>query len=179
MMKRENAGLLGFLLALTAIGAPQADAAPTPASEGNALEGRLTRLTSTFRANEGYLQVTPTNDAVYVGYAFINSAPSFRNHVGGWLNRVAGWPNYGTFYNSGVKFLNNVPSFRNTYSGWPNHVAGWLNGGAFRNGAGFANGGGGFKNGAFANGGGFKNGGFANGGGGGFRNGGGGGFYNR
>jgi hypothetical protein len=44
-------------------------------------------------------------------------------------------------------------------------------GGGFRNG-GFANGGGGFRNGGFANGGGgFRNGGFANGAGGGFRNG--------
>jgi len=156
-----NAGLLGFLLTLSALGSPRAEAGLAPAAGGNALEGRLHRLTDAFRQSEGYLHVSDAN-AVYVGAAFLNSTPSFRNVVSGWLNRVSGWHNAGTFYNSGVKFLNNASGFRNAYSGWPNHVSGWLNGGGFRNGGGFVNGG--FHNGGFANGGGFRNGG---------------GFYNR
>jgi rSAM-associated Gly-rich repeat protein len=161
----KGAGLLGFLLALAAAGTPRADALPLAAAPAGGLEGRLARLTDAFRKNEGYLQVVPTNDPVYIGYAFLNNAPSFRNHTGGWLNRVSGWPNHGTFYNTGAKFLNNVPSFRNAFVGWPNHVSGWVNAGGFRNSGGFANGGG------FRNAGGFANGGGA------FRNGG--GFYNR
>ena len=178
---RTGAGVLGFLLALATAGSVRADAASAPATDGNVLEGRLTRLTGALRENEGQLHVVAGNDPVYVAYAFLNSAPSFRNNVGGWINRVGGWPNVGTFYNTGIHFLNNVSGFRNSYSGWPNRVAGWLNGGGFHNGGGFrnggafANGGGGFRNsGGFANGGG----GFRNGGGG-FRNSGGGGFYNR
>jgi hypothetical protein len=153
----RGAGLLGFLLALTAVNPPAAEAAVVPAPDGG-LEGRLSRLTDVLRRSEGFMQLVPSNDPVYVGYAFLNSAPSFRNATSGWINRVTGWYNHGTFANSGIHFLNNVPSFRNSYSGWPNHVNGWANGGGFHNG-------GGFKNGAFANGGGFKNGG--------------GGFYNR
>jgi rSAM-associated Gly-rich repeat protein len=174
MGQRETTvGLLGFLLALTSIAAPEAGASTQPAAspDANGLEGRLHRLTDTLRANEGYLQVAPTTDAVYVGYTFLNSAPSFRNSTGGWLNRVYGWPNVGSFYNSGIHFLNNAPSFYNAYHGWPNRVHGWFNQGGFRNGGGFVNGG--FRNGGqFRNGGGFRNGGE-------FRNGGGGGFYNR
>ena len=156
MTKRENAGLLGFLLALASLGAPKADAALTPRADGNALEGRLTRLTGALHENQGTMQLAATSDAVYVGYVFLNSAPSFRNRVGGWLNRVSGWPNAGTFFNTGHNFLNNVPSFRNYYNGWPNRVHGWINagGGGFRNGGGFHNGGGGFRNGG---GGGFYN----------------------
>ena len=168
--RETSVGLLGFLLALTTIASPEAGATTAPAPDANGLEGRLNRLTDTLRANEGYMHVTPTTDAVYIGYAFLNSAPSFRNSTGGWLNRVSGWPNTGMFHNSGARFLNNAPSFINSYHGWPNHVSGWRNGG----GGAFANGGG-FRNGAFANGGGFRNGAFRNGGG--FHNGG--GFYNR
>jgi rSAM-associated Gly-rich repeat protein len=165
MIKRENAGLLGVLLALASLGAPKADAALVPAPDASTVEGRLTRLTAALHENERYLTLAPTADAVYVGYGFLNAAPSFRNASHGWVNRVGGWYNTGPFYNSGLHFLNNAPSFRNAYGGWVNRVHGWINSG----GSGFRNGGG------FANGGSFRNG----GGGGAFRNGGGGGFFNR
>jgi rSAM-associated Gly-rich repeat protein len=160
--ERGSAGLLGFLLALATLSPLHADAAPVQTTGDDALEGRLTRLSTAFRQAESDYQMVPSNAPIEVAAVFLNSAPSFRNSTGGWLNRVTGWHNAGTFYNAGVKFLNNIPSFRNYYGGWPNHVHGWVNGGGagFRNGGGFANGGGGFRNGGgFANGGGFRNGG--------------------
>lgn len=162
-MKNANAGLLGFLLALGALATPRVDAASAPATGTGTIDARLSRLTDAVRGNDP-MQTSPTNDPIYLGYTFLNSAPSFRNAVGGWLNRVPGWINHGVWRNSGVSFLNNVPAFRNYYNGWPNHVSGWRNGGGagWGNGGGFRNSTGGFRNGAFGNGGGFRNGAFRN-----------------
>ena len=105
MMKHgASAGLLGFLLALSAAGAPKADAALTPARDADALEARLGRLTDAMRASETTCSRDRWPEAVYLGYAFLNSAPSFRNYSTGWLNRVGGWINTGTFYNTGIHF---------------------------------------------------------------------------
>jgi rSAM-associated Gly-rich repeat protein len=149
MTSRTGAGLLGFLLALASYSSTRVEAAPGESVPADALDARLTRLTEAFHATESTLHIVPTNDPIYIGYVFLNSAPSFRNHAGGWLNRVSGWHNAGTFYNSGRSFLNNLPAFRNAFVGWPNRgISGWLNGGGFRNGGGFNNrGGGGFRNG--------------------------------
>jgi rSAM-associated Gly-rich repeat protein len=179
-MKNANAGLLGFLLALSALATtPRAEAATDTAPGGNTIDDRLSRLTDAMRESESTLQVMPTTDPVYLAQGvFVNAAPSFRNHVGGWVNRAPGWINAGAFGNSGIHFLNNGGGFRNYYEGWPNRVNGWRNGGGsgwanaggFRNGGGFYNGGffnggfhnAGFHNGGFRNGGGFGNGGFRN-----------------
>jgi hypothetical protein len=154
----DGFGMLGLLFTLVAGEIGPAQAATPAVSTANTLGMRLARLTDTFRSREDGVRFEAAHPPIVVGYAFLNNAPSFRNHVGGWINRVSGWPNAGTFLNSGARFLNNVPSFRNSYYGWPNRVHGWVNGGGFRNAGGFANGSG-FRNGggAFRNGGGFLN----------------------
>jgi len=150
-----RAGLVGFLLALSTVSIPKTEATVyNSETEQPSIESRLTRISKVIKQQENTAAESTTNDPehLFIVAAFLNSAPSFRNHVNGWGNHAHGWINTGTFHNGG----------------------GFHNGGsAFRNGggSGFHNGGGS----AFRNGGGS---GFHNGGGSAFRNGGSSGFRN-
>jgi rSAM-associated Gly-rich repeat protein len=128
-------GLVGFLLALSTLNMPKADAAAEPAVP-KTIEARLSALTEALRQKEAQLDTVPPETLPSAIEDVINLARvSWGNGGGG------AWRN-GGFNNGG---------FRN---------GGWYNGG-FRNG-GFRNGG--FRNGGFRNGG-FRNGGWRDGGG--------------
>ena len=161
MKLSTKAGLVGFVLALCGIepGPAAAGAPNTPIARADAtIDSRLTKITEALRTREATTGIEGS-EPVLVAAAFLNSAPSFRNHVSGWRNGYPYWVNSGTFHNSGAHFLNNASGFRNSVSGWRNSIPGWVNGGGFRNSGSFKNSGGSFKNsgGGFRNGGGFYN----------------------
>jgi rSAM-associated Gly-rich repeat protein len=156
MKMTTKAGLVGFLLALSGLDVPPAEAAADRSAQAPAdlsVDSRLSRIAEAIKQRESRIQTADNSGdgPITIAATFLNSAPSFRNHVSGWRNNFSYWANTGSFRNSGVHFLNNAPSFRNATAGWLNRISGWVNGGGFRNGGGFANGGG------FRNGGGFYN----------------------
>jgi rSAM-associated Gly-rich repeat protein len=133
-LKITTTGLVGFLLALSTLNMPKADAAAEP-DVPKTIEARLSALTEALRQKEAQLDTAPPETLPSAMEDVIN------------LARVS-WGNgsgHGAWRNGGF----NNGGFRN---------GGWYNGG-FRNG-GFRNGGfrnGGFRNGGWRDGGGFIN----------------------
>ncbi len=130
-----TAGLVGFLLALSSLNIPKAEAKVQNSTHNNqsSIESRLGRIAKVIKEKENEAEISLDNDSPYIAGTFLNSG------------------------NRGIGFLNRTPSFRNYNNGWRNGgVTGWRNGG----GGGFVNGGSGFRNGGgsgFRNGGGFRN----------------------
>ncbi len=135
MNATTTTGLVGFLLALSTLNLPKADAAASPTETPRTVEARLSALTETLRQKEAQLDTVPPETLPSAIEDVMNLA---RVSWGNGNNR-AGWGN-GGFRNGG--FRNG--GFRN--GGWNN--GGWNNGG-FRNG--------GFRNGGWRDGGGFVN----------------------
>jgi rSAM-associated Gly-rich repeat protein len=104
-----TAGLVGFLLALSSVNVPKADAKTdnsTTEKTELSVESRLTRISKVIRENQAV--ISNQNNPIYLAAAFLNSSPSFRNNVHGWINNVRGWGNKGSFvnHNSGSGFVN-------------------------------------------------------------------------
>lgn len=148
----SRSGLLGFLLALPALGLPGSKAALNPAPDPavpleatteieraappqTSVEARLQRLAAVIRSQEQALDPgdRPAEDTLTAAVwangngrrAFINGHPYYGRP--GFLNGGGGWRNGGNFFNGG---------------GWRNGGAAWRNGG----GSAWRNGGGGFRN---------------------------------
>ena len=115
---KTQMGWASFLMALSAFNLP-VDAAIAPptsvtptAQTQSSIEGRLTRISATLKANEGQLpetSKTPGNNEIAGawgngnGRGFVNARPRWRN--GGWGN--GGWGNGGGWRNGGGgSFLN-------------------------------------------------------------------------
>jgi rSAM-associated Gly-rich repeat protein len=154
MSLSSRSSLLGFLLALPAIGLPASNAALNPSPDPavpleatteieratpplSSVEARLQRLAAVIRSQEKDLAPgdRPGDDMLTAAVwgngggngAFVNGHPYYGRP--GFLNGGGGWRNGGYFGNGG---------------GWRNGGAAWRNGGgggAWRNG-----GGGGFRN---------------------------------
>uniref|UniRef100_B8HV48 RSAM-associated Gly-rich repeat protein n=1 Tax=Cyanothece sp. (strain PCC 7425 / ATCC 29141) TaxID=395961 RepID=B8HV48_CYAP4 len=155
-------GLLGFLLALSALNISAASATPQR-NASSSIEGRLNRITAAIRQREAQLDSELPGNDLMLALGFADGSR------GGSFNQGA---RFGTASGPGGGTFNNAHPAYGGYGG----AAGWRDAGGS---AGFANGaygGGGFANGAYG-GAGFANGayggaGFANGayGGAGFRN---------
>lgn len=142
-------GLVGFLLALSTLSIPAANAANQPASPS--IEGRLNRITAAIRQRESQLQ-----DAAKPGANLLLAAGFGNGSRGGSFNQAG---RFGTATTPGGGSFNNF-----NRSGGYGGAAGWRDGGGFVNGS--SGGGAGFVNGAYG-GAGFVNGAY---GGAGFRN---------
>lgn len=155
-----NTGLLGFLLVLSALSLPAANATTSQlrSNASPSIEGRLNRIAAAIRQREAQLQSTELpGDDLLMAFGFADGSRG-----GGWNQFARGGAVTGP---GGGTFANAHPAY--------GRAAGWRDGGGFANGA---YGGAGFANGTYG-GAGFVNGtyggaGFANGryGGAGFRN---------
>ncbi len=159
-----STGLLGFLLVLSTLSIPAANA--TTSQSSPSIEGRLNRITAAIRQRETQLQDESTpGDDILMARGFADGSRG-----GGWNQFARGGTATGA---GGGGFANAHP----TYGGGRGFANGTGGGGGFVNGGGgFGNGSAGFANGAYG-GAGFVNGayggaGFVNGsnGGAGFRN---------
>lgn len=140
-------GLLGFLLALSALNLSAADAA-TQSNGSPSIEGRLNRITAAIRQREAQLEDALTSvDGLLLAYGFGDGSK------GGSFNQGA---RFGTASGPGGGTFNNAHPANGGYGG----AAGWRDtggsagfaNGAYGGGAGFANGaygGAGFANGAY------------------------------
>ena len=154
MSLSSRSGLLGFLLALPAMGLPASNAALNPSPDPavpleatteieqaalppTSVEARLQRLAAAIRSQEKDLAPgdRPGDDMIAAvawgngggGRAFANGGHPYYGRPG-FINGGGGWRNGGNFINGG---------------GWRNGGAAWGNGGG---GGAWRNGGGGFRN---------------------------------
>ncbi|MFN5119452.1 MAG: GrrA/OscA1 family cyclophane-containing rSAM-modified RiPP [Cyanobacteriota bacterium] len=112
----SRTSLLGFLLALSALGAPsaQATSSPLPATLASgqsqpSIEARLRRITAALREQEGQRQ-PGDQESMLISAGFVNG------RGGGWVNTphyggFSNHPYYGTghFVNGGGGFVNARP----------------------------------------------------------------------
>lgn len=120
-----RSGLLGFLLVLSALSIPSANATTNQSTEkaSPSIEGRLNRITEAIRHRETQVQDTANlADGLLMAGGFANArgGGGFGNFNGG----GAGWRDGGGFVNGGGGFVNG------------NGGGGFVNGGG---GAGFRN----------------------------------------
>ena len=121
-MKITTAGLVGFLVALSSINLPKAEATVnTDTNTKPTIESRLNRVSKLIKEKqeEALIQESPEAFDIAVrfgnlgnGVGFLNRSPSFRNHYRGFRN--GGFHN-GGFHNGG--FRNNGGSFANRGGG--------------------------------------------------------------
>jgi rSAM-associated Gly-rich repeat protein len=108
----SKAGLVGFLLALSSLNIPRADAKrenPTSESPHISVESRLSKISKNIKEQENQAMIANQSNEILLAAAFLNHSPSFRNNNHGWINGVKGWINHGSFANKsggGGSFIN-------------------------------------------------------------------------
>jgi rSAM-associated Gly-rich repeat protein len=134
-------GLLGFLLALSALGAAPVGAttyraaAPTEQPEGagsSSIEHRLSRIAAAIRAREAHLTADQKpGDDLQVAYGFVNRV----GRPGGFLNAPyrGAFRNAHPYYGGARGFVNGGGGFVNGRYGGGGFVNAPYRGGVFRN----------------------------------------------
>jgi len=108
----STAGLVGFLLALSSVNIPKANAKTDRSNKMDktelSVESRLTQISKSIKQQESQVIIPSEVEPIYLAAAFLNKSPSFRNNVHGWINNVHGWGNKGSFVNhsGGGSFYN-------------------------------------------------------------------------
>jgi len=107
----STAGLVGFLLALSSVNIPKANAINDNSNTEKtelSVESRLSQISKAIKQQESQVEILNKNKPLYLAASFLNKSTSFRNHDHGWINNVHGWNNQGSFvnHNSGGSFAN-------------------------------------------------------------------------